>query len=124
MIVVWNLGTDASQVMTLINEEITDSIQILQCEGLYMRIQNPDVQICSTDLSKDSHLAATLERLHDSTMPHRLQARSVGTNDQSCPACLDGRVLGGLRRAEKAHHYIIERDEYAPIKRQSLTPIH
>jgi len=36
--------------------------------------------------------------------------------DQSCPACLDGRVLGGLRLAETAHHYV-ECGEYIPFRR-------
>jgi len=39
--------------------------------------------------------------------------------DQSCPACLDGRVLGGLRLAETAHHYVTECTcyEYIPFRR-------
>jgi len=35
--------------------------------------------------------------------------------------CLNGRVLGGLKTAETAHHYIMECDDYARIRSHILT---
>jgi len=44
---------------------------------------------------------------------------SVATDmaGQSCPACLDGCVLGGPRLAGTPHHYVVECDEYIPFRR-------